>query len=78
MRSCHHKVDGKESFAKCGSAGCHDDLAGKQGEKSLYYVVHTKKELKHNNCIGCHSKVVEEKPELKKDLTACAKSKCHP
>ena len=76
--TCHHQVDGKESFAKCGSSGCHDDLTGKQGEKSLYYVVHTKKELKHNNCIGCHSKVVEGKPDLKKDLTACAKSKCHP
>ena len=76
--TCHHQVDGKETFAKCGSSGCHDDLTGKQGEKSLYYVVHTKKELKHMNCFGCHSKVVEEKPELKKDLTACAKSKCHP
>ena len=30
------------------------------------------------NCMGCHSKVGEEKPDLKKDLTGCAKSKCHP
>ncbi len=76
--TCHHLVDGKESFAKCGSSGCHDDLTGKQGEKSLYYVVHTKKELKHPNCLGCHSNVGEEKPDLKKDMTGCAKSKCHP
>lgn len=76
--TCHHPVNGKETFAKCGSSGCHDDLAAKQGDKSLYYVIHTKKELKHTNCLGCHSKVVAEKPELKKDLTGCAKSKCHP
>ena len=76
--TCHHMVDGKESYAKCGSSGCHDDLTGKQGEKSLYYVVHAKKELKHSNCLSCHSKAAEEKPELKKDLTGGAKSKCHP
>jgi NAD-dependent SIR2 family protein deacetylase len=76
--TCHHLVNGKESFAKCGSAGCHDDLKAKKGEKSLYAVVHTRTELKHMTCLGCHSKVVAEKPELKKDLTGCAKSKCHP
>jgi hypothetical protein len=76
--TCHHQVNGKESFAKCGSAGCHDDLTAKQGEKSLYYAVHGKKDLKHTSCLDCHSKVVAEKPELKKDLTGCAKSKCHP
>ena len=41
-------------------------------------MVHTKKELKHPNCLGCHSKVGEEKTDLKKDMTGCAKSKCHP
>ena len=76
--TCHHLVDGKESFAKCGSAGCHDDLTAKKGEKSLFYVIHTKTGLKHTNCAECHSKVVAEKPDLKKDLTGCAKSKCHP
>lgn len=76
--TCHHQVAGKESYAKCGSSGCHDDLKGKQGEKSLYNAVHNKKELKHTNCMGCHSKVVAERVELKKDLTGCAKSKCHP
>ena len=64
--TCHHKVQDKENFQKCATAGCHDDLTAKKGEKSLFY------------CLLCHTKVVAEKPELKKDLTGCAKSKCHP
>lgn len=75
---CHHPVDGKENFAKCATAGCHDDLAGKKGTKSLYYVVHSKKNVKFQSCLQCHDKIVAEKPDLKKDLTGCAKSKCHP
>ena len=54
------------------------DLTAKKGEKSLFYVVHTKTGLKHQTCLECHTKVVAEKPDLKKDLTGCAKSKCHP
>ena len=65
-------------FAKCATAGCHDDLAGKKGTKSLYYVVHNKKDTKFQTCLQCHDKIVAEKPDLKKDLTGCAKSKCHP
>ena len=76
--TCHHKVDGKESYAKCGSSGCHDDLTAKKGEKSLFYVIHAKGDLKYTSCLACHTKVVAEKPDLKKDLTGCAKSKCHP
>lgn len=76
---CHHKVDGKESFAKCADAGCHDDLTAKKGEKSLYYVMHSKsQELKHQTCMSCHVKIVAEKPDLKKALTGCSQSKCHP
>ncbi|MBE6441819.1 MAG: cytochrome c3 family protein [Desulfovibrio sp.] len=75
---CHHLVDGKESFAKCGSAGCHDDIQGRQGVKSLYNVMHSKKELNHATCVGCHAKFVAEHPDRKKELTGCAKSACHP
>lgn len=67
--TCHHKVQDKENFQKCATAGCHDDLTAKKGEKSLFYVVHTKTGLKHQTCLECHTKVVAEKPELKKDLT---------
>ena len=63
-------------------AGCHDNLKDKKGTNSLYYVVHAKEKadapLKHQSCLSCHVKVVAEKPDLKKELTGCAKSKCHP
>lgn len=76
---CHHKVDGKESFDKCSTAGCHDDLESRKGMKSLYFVMHNKSaELKHQTCMSCHAKIVEEKPDLKKQLTGCTKSGCHP
>lgn len=76
---CHHKVNGEPTFQKCASSGCHDDLTAKKGEKSLYFVVHNKgADLRHQSCLACHSKVAEEKPDLKKELTGCSKSKCHP
>lgn len=76
---CHHKVNGEPTFQKCATSGCHDDLTSKKGEKSLYFVVHNKgAELRHQSCLACHSKVAEEKPDLKKELTGCSKSKCHP
>lgn len=76
--TCHHPVEGKENYAKCATAGCHDDLSAKKGVKSLYAVVHNKKETKYQTCLQCHTKLVAEKPEMKKELTGCAKSKCHP
>lgn len=76
---CHHKVDDKQTFAKCSDAGCHDNLVAKKGVESLYYVMHSKSaELKHQTCMSCHTKVVAEKPDLKKALTGCHESKCHP
>lgn len=76
---CHHKINGEATFAKCADAGCHDDLKEKKGEKSLYFVMHSKSaELKHQSCMSCHIKTVEEKPDLKKELTGCSGSKCHP
>ena len=67
---------------QCATAGCHDNLKDKKGTNSLYYVMHAKEKadapLKHQSCLSCHVKVVAEKPDLKKDLTGCAKSKCHP
>lgn len=76
--TCHHQVNGQESYAKCATAGCHDDLQAKKGTSSLYAAVHTRSGLKHQTCMECHLKVVSEKPDLKRDLTGCAKSKCHP
>ena len=76
--TCHHPVKEQENYAKCATAGCHDDLQAKKGTSSLYAVVHTRKGLKYQTCMECHQKIVAEKPELKKELTGCAKSKCHP
>ncbi|WP_297049138.1 cytochrome c3 family protein [uncultured Desulfovibrio sp.] len=76
---CHHMVNGEASFQKCATAGCHDDLTGRKGEKSLYFVVHNKGEgLRHQTCLACHARVAEQTPDLKKALTGCSKSKCHP
>lgn len=76
---CHHKVEGKETYAKCASSGCHDNLIAKKGVESLYYVVHSKSaDLKHATCMTCHVRTVEEKPDLKKSMTGCTQSWCHP
>ncbi len=76
--SCHHPVDGKEDFRKCSTAGCHDDFKAKKGVKSLYYVMHAKKGTKFDTCVSCHAKVAGADAAKKKELTGCAKSKCHP
>ena len=76
---CHHEVKGEPTFAKCSSSGCHDDLTAKKGENSLYFVMHSKSgDLKHQTCMSCHVQTVEDKPDLKKELTGCSGSKCHP
>ena len=75
---CHHNVDGKPNYQKCATSGCHDDLTGRKGVKSLYAAVHTKKGLKQETCLSCHTKLATEQPDKKKELTGCAKSKCHP
>lgn len=76
---CHHPVDGKPTWLKCASSGCHDNLKEKKGQSSLYFVMHSKsEELKHQTCMSCHVKTVAEKPDLKKRLTGCSGSACHP
>lgn len=77
--TCHHKVNDKPNFEKCSTAGCHDDLTAKKGENSLYFVIHNKSDdLKHQTCLRCHTSFVEDKPDLKKVMTGCTGSKCHP
>jgi hypothetical protein len=74
--TCHHIVDDKETYLKCATAGCHDDVSGK-GDMSLFAVVHTREGLMHQTCIECHVKISIEAPELKRDIVSCNKSKCH-
>ncbi len=73
---CHHPVNGAETYEKCATAGCHDDLKGKKSP-ALYAVVHNRKDLKFQTCMSCHSKVAAEKPDQKKQLTGCKESYCH-
>lgn len=73
---CHHPVNGQETYAKCASSGCHEDLTGRQ-PPALWGVVHSKKELKFQTCVSCHAKVAEQKPDQKKALTGCKGSLCH-
>ena len=75
--TCHHKVDGKESFAKCGSDGCHASME-KSDPKGYYRIIHAKKDAKFQTCLSCHAEVVAGSPDLKKELTGCKGSKCHP
>lgn len=74
---CHHPVEGVDHYEKCATAGCHDDLSGKQ-PPALYAVMHNKKGLKFQTCQFCHVKVVADNPDRKKELTGCKGSKCHP
>lgn len=75
-KTCHHDVDGKESFAKCATAGCHDDLTGKKSP-ALYAVVHSRKDLAYQTCMSCHVQIANEQPDKKKNLTGCKGSYCH-
>lgn len=73
---CHHVVNGAETYEKCATAGCHDDLTGKKSP-ALYAVVHSKKELKFQTCMSCHVAKAADDPAKKKELTGCKGSLCH-
>ncbi|MFV0423654.1 cytochrome c3 family protein [Oleidesulfovibrio sp.] len=76
---CHHLVDGKESFAKCSTAGCHDNFDKKDKSVHSYYkIMHDRKAADVPTCISCHNEVAGKDKDKKKELTGCKKSKCHP
>ncbi len=79
--SCHHKVEGKENYGKCASAGCHDSFDRKDKSVKGYYRVMHAKDMQYASCVSCHIETIKDKQddaELKKALTACKGSKCHP
>lgn len=57
-KACHHKWDGKAKIQACKSAGCHDDVADKKGDKSYYLAYHKPVTL---SCLGCHKSLEKEK-----------------
>lgn len=72
---CHHLVNGAENYSKCGNAGCHDSFDKKDKSIKGYY------SLMHKNakgCVACHKKAAGSDEAMKKALTGCKKSKCHP
>ena len=76
---CHHPVNGKESFASCSSAGCHDNLDSKDKSINSYYqAMHKAKGTQYDTCVSCHITTAGADKELKKTLAGCAKSACHP
>ena len=74
---CHHPVNGKEDYRKCGTAGCHDSMDKKDKSAKGYYHVMHDKNTKFKSCVGCHVEVAGADAAKKKDLTGCKKSKCH-
>ena len=76
---CHHVVDGKEFYGKCGNAGCHDSMDRKdKSPKGYYHAMHAKSGTQFVTCASCHAQTSEKFPDRKKELTACKQSKCHP
>ncbi len=80
---CHHKWDGKsETIQSCADSGCHDKMGPKEKDVHSYYkAMHEKKTKDVESCISCHRKVLKAKgkdKKLKKQLTACNGSGCHP
>ena len=76
---CHHLVDSKENYGKCGDTGCHDSMDRKdKSAKGYYNAMHAKSGTKFATCASCHAQVAEKFPDKKKEMTACKQSKCHP
>ncbi|WP_461211249.1 cytochrome c3 family protein [Desulfocurvus sp. DL9XJH121] len=56
--ACHHKWDGKSAVVACKSAGCHDDVSTKKGDKAYYLAYHKPGK---QSCLGCHKALKTEK-----------------
>ncbi len=79
---CHHKVANITPKFKCGTVGCHNPK-DKLAKRSYFKIVHDRNITlgKHHvaySCLGCHDSVAKDRPEMKKALTACSGSACHP
>lgn len=58
--ACHHTWDGEAEIKTCKSAGCHDDVTVKKGDKSYYLTYHKPGK---QSCLGCHKALKKEKAE---------------
>ncbi len=77
-KTCHHTWDGKSAIQKCSTKGCHDNVDRKaKGVHSYYEAMHARKGS-HDSCLACHKKVAKKDHSLRKKLTSCMHSACHP
>lgn len=78
-QECHHMWDGKSAVQPCGDSGCHDVFDKKdKTEKSLYNAMHGKGTDQLSTCLTCHREEAKKNKDLRKQLTSCKGSGCHP
>ncbi len=78
-QDCHHKWDGKGDIQACADSGCHDVLDKKdKTEKSLYNVIHGRGTKELSTCLSCHREEAKKNKDMRKQLTSCRGSGCHP
>ncbi len=77
--TCHHPVDGTPTYLPCAASGCHDNLDRKaKGVDSYYQTMHKVKDTKFPTCISCHREFAGDDRDLRRTLTGCTNSACHP
>lgn len=77
--ACHHMWDGKAAVQSCTDSGCHDVFDKKdKTEKSFYNVIHGKGTAEVQSCLGCHREEAKKNKDMRKQLTSCKGSGCHP
>ncbi|QJT07481.1 cytochrome c3 family protein [Oceanidesulfovibrio marinus] len=74
--TCHHQ-EGDKQYASCVTEGCHS-ATDKAADLSWYKVVHNRKAGVKETCMSCHVETAGSDKELKKKLTGCMGSACHP
>jgi Class III cytochrome C family len=76
-RTCHHKWEGTAKITGCTTSNCHDLL--KSPKNPTHYLAYTKEGIKyykyayHENCIGCHKKLLAKQKKLEMSYKALQK-----
>jgi opacity protein-like surface antigen len=56
--ACHHTVPDTYTFQGCMSEGCHDNIASRTDENSVYRAFHTGQDKR--SCVACHREVKKQ------------------
>ena len=62
--TCHHTWDGKSPVSNCTASGCHDRTAPVKEAKSDIEPIRFFKEAYHQNCLGCHRRLLQKRQGL--------------